>query len=176
MRLVTAWDGTLHYVMSRYSVDTVDSLDIIYTQISDPRQCLVYSRHHRDWVLLGWSHASDRGRAECKVQTEFTFIRAYLLRRPFSLQRLKVVWGSCCHHTSKQCSIIFDKRRYKYPHRNEWFIKSANYRWTQLVEMCKSDSYILHFYKNCILIHVFIVVILTILQHATAKYTLYIIQ
>ena len=26
--------------MSRYSVDTVDSLDIIYTQISDPRQCL----------------------------------------------------------------------------------------------------------------------------------------
>ena len=53
VRLVTAWDGTLHYVMSRYSVDTVDSLDIIYTQISDPRQCLVYSRHHRDWVLVG---------------------------------------------------------------------------------------------------------------------------
>ena len=79
--------GTARYVMSRYSVDTEDSLDIIYTQISDPRQCLVYSRHHRDWVLLGWSHASDRGRAECKVQTEFTFIRAYLLRRPFSLQR-----------------------------------------------------------------------------------------
>ena len=134
--------------MSRYSVDTVDSLDIIYTQISDPRQCLVYSRHHRDWVLVGWSHASDRGRAECKVQTEFTFPRAYLLRRPFSLQRWKVVWGSCCHHTCKQCSIIFDNRRYKYPHRNEWFIKSPNYRWTQLVEMCKSDSYILQFYKH----------------------------
>ena len=52
--------GTARYVMSRYSVDTVDtvdSLDIIYTQISDPRQCLVYSRHHRDWVLVGWSHA-----------------------------------------------------------------------------------------------------------------------
>ena len=45
--------GTARYVMSRYSVDTVDSLDIIYTQISDPRQCLVYSRHHRDWVLVG---------------------------------------------------------------------------------------------------------------------------
>ena len=44
--------GTARYVMSRYSVDTVDSLDIIYTQISDPRQCLVYSRHHRDTVLL----------------------------------------------------------------------------------------------------------------------------
>ena len=54
---------------------------------------------------------------KCKVQTEFTFLWAYLLRRPFSLQRLKVVWGSCCHQRCKQCLTIFNKRRYKYPHK-----------------------------------------------------------